>query len=111
MGKRTEPPDPFADYIEWSNNRYNPGHYLGGNIPPYLRRSRLGAKASRRMGISLAISASLGAGLVLIDLASLERGLGLSEIISAALVVLIGCAAVAMFRHSRHKTQQRPSSD
>jgi hypothetical protein len=29
--------DPIARYREWAENRYNPGHWLGGNVPPGLR--------------------------------------------------------------------------
>ena len=110
MGKRTPPRDPFADYVEWSNNRYHPGYYLGGNVPPYLRKSSLGPRASRRMGISLAISASLGLGLLFLALLGAERESGLSMMVSAVSVVLIGCAAVTMFRHSRRKRERQPPS-
>ena len=32
-----DPPDPIADYCEWADNRYNPGHWLGANTPPDTR--------------------------------------------------------------------------
>jgi hypothetical protein len=102
MGKRKRR-DPFADYVEWSNNRYNPGHYLGGNIPPYLRKSSLGPRASRRMATGLAVSAALALGIFLITLAWSEPDFGLSMMLSAGWVVLVSCAAVAMFRNSRRK--------
>jgi hypothetical protein len=104
------PPDPFDYYVEWANNRYNPGYYLGGNIPPYLRKSNLGPRASRRMGICLAISASLGLGLVIVTLPSAEPGFALSTMLSLASVALIFNAAVAMFRNARDKKQQRSLS-
>ena len=34
-----DPPDPAPEYTEWVDHRYDPGYYLGGRIPPYLRRS------------------------------------------------------------------------
>jgi hypothetical protein len=33
MAKRKQWRDPFADYIEWTEHRYDPGYYLGGRIP------------------------------------------------------------------------------
>lgn len=36
MGKRNNKRerDPIAEYREWADNRYNPGHWLGANTPP-----------------------------------------------------------------------------
>lgn len=47
--------DPFADYREWTEHRYDPGHYLGGTIPPHLRRTSLGRRARRRAGVLLMV--------------------------------------------------------
>jgi hypothetical protein len=35
MGKRGRKgsDDPIGDYVEWSNNRYNPGYWLGRRVP------------------------------------------------------------------------------
>jgi hypothetical protein len=54
MAKRNPGGKPFADYKEWAQHRYDPGHYLGGRIAPHLRRSRLGARARRRSALLLA---------------------------------------------------------
>jgi len=90
--------DPIADYIEWTNNRYNPGYYLGGNIPPYLRKSSLGPKARRLAGIALAISAFLGVGSIA-ALLSWTEGFSRAELaLSAAFEVLVTWAAVSMLR-------------
>jgi hypothetical protein len=56
-------PEPFADYLEWAENRLNPGHYLGGNLPPHLRKHSLGPRARRRAGILIAIWALVTFGL------------------------------------------------
>ena len=109
MGKRRARRDPFADYVEWSDNRYNPGYYLGGNLPPYLRTSSLGPRASRRMGIALTISACIGAGTLLVTLPWPEADFGISVMFGAAGVVLTGCAAVAMFRNSQRTKHRLPS--
>lgn len=30
------------EHKEWQDNQYNPGHWLGGNIPPFsLRKNRI----------------------------------------------------------------------
>jgi hypothetical protein len=29
--------DLFGEYREWADNRYNPGHWLGANVPPDTR--------------------------------------------------------------------------
>jgi hypothetical protein len=36
MARRAAFNDPIENYIEWSRNTLNPGHYLGGTIPPDL---------------------------------------------------------------------------
>ena len=60
MAKRKHRPDPIADYIEWTEHRYDPGYYLGGRIPPHLKKFNLGPKGRRNAGILLLISGSLG---------------------------------------------------
>ena len=98
--ERGEPRDPIADYVEWTNNRHNPGHFLGGNIPPYLRKSGLGPRARRLAGLALAGEAVLALGLF--ASAFPWNGLsGLYVVLSAATVALLGWAAVAMFRSAR----------
>ena len=39
MGKREsrDRDDPIGDYTEWANNRYNPGYWLGGRVPPHVK--------------------------------------------------------------------------
>ena len=47
--------DPFADYIEWTEHRYDPGYYLGGRLPPHLRKASLGRRGRRRASVLLVI--------------------------------------------------------
>jgi hypothetical protein len=35
-----QPPDPAPEFTEWQKHMYDRGYYLGGRIPPYLRRRR-----------------------------------------------------------------------
>jgi hypothetical protein len=99
MGKRKRVDDPIADYIEWTQHRYDPGYYLGGNLPPHLRKASLGPKGRRFAGILLGVMA----------LMTLASALGMSafelpilEVIAyAAVVMLIAAAAVKMYRAGR----------
>ena len=107
--RRKERPDPIADYVEWTNNRYNPGYYLGGNIPPYLRKSSLGPKGRRLAGVLLGIFAVLATGSTV---SSLFWGADYSRLQlggSVAVAALIWWAAVTMFR-STHPPPKVPSS-
>jgi hypothetical protein len=48
--------DPIAEYQEWAENRYNPGHWLGANIPPSVKN--LWSTKDRRWLGSLYVLAS-----------------------------------------------------
>ena len=50
--RRKRDDDPIGDYIEWSNNRYNPGYWLGGRVPPHFK-DRLTPKDRRWIGVIL----------------------------------------------------------
>jgi hypothetical protein len=54
---KSEPADPIAEYQEWVENRYNPGHYLGGTLPPAIRRAQtmFTWKEKRVLGFLVAI--------------------------------------------------------
>jgi len=49
--------EPFADQLEWLDNRYNPGYFLGGTIRPELRVASLGWHAKRLAGAFALFSA------------------------------------------------------
>ena len=63
MGKRKRPTeDPLAQYTEWAANRYNPGHWVGGKVPPDVKnlwspkdRRRLGSLYVGTCAIGLAL--------------------------------------------------------
>ncbi len=48
-------PDPIGDYQEWVDNRYNPGHWVGGKIPPFL--DALALTKSQRTAVASAVIA------------------------------------------------------
>jgi len=61
-GKRGER-DPIETYREWAEHRYNPGHWLGANVPPDVRglwsprdRKRLGSLYVGTCAIGMAIA-------------------------------------------------------
>jgi len=106
MVSRKQRRDPFADYIEWTNNRYNPGHYLGGNLPPDLRKSVLGPKARRLSGMMLGISAILGI-VSLLAFGPLLREVSLLQtVLSITVVLLLAAAASSMYRSGRTPRQK-----
>jgi len=104
--------DPLADYIEWTNNRYNPGHYLGGNLPPHLRKASLGPRARRRAGTLLGISALSALG-TLVGLAVSGRVTSVGPgplLLSVVPAVLMLWAAFAMFRSGKRAKPRSPGS-
>ena len=107
-GKRWR--DPFADYVEWTNNRYNPGHYLGGNLPPELRKSAMGPKGRRLAGLMLGVSAVLSFVSLLAFAPFLREFSRVQVVLSVAVVVLIATAALSMYRSgqtARQKTRRQ----
>ncbi len=40
MSKPKEHQDPIAALEEWHDHQYDPGHYIGGKLPPYLLGKR-----------------------------------------------------------------------
>ncbi len=86
--------DPFADYIEWTQHRYDPGYYLGGRLPPHLRRTSLGRRARRLSAVLLGILATSFIATSLPDVAS--RGIWWL-IGTVAIGALVVAAAVRMY--------------
>jgi hypothetical protein len=90
--------DRIADYVEWTENRYNPGYYLGGNIVPHLRKSRLSRRGRRLSGALLAISGFME---VVVSIAFVrvdDSWMKGAALLSVALALLTCWAAVVMFR-------------
>jgi len=91
MAKRKR--DPISDYVDWTKNRYSPGHYLGGNAPPHLHRL-----SSPGLGKAMLLNAVLVAGLALV-LVGWARGN--SEAMLSGLAVVLGRIAFALSRRRR----------
>ena len=75
-----EEPEDFREYREWIENRYNPGHFMGGNLPPYLRPT-----GTRRRGQKL-----LGWGLILLGVVTALYAVPASGLAVRAGQVLFG---------------------
>ena len=88
------PKDPFADYIEWTQHRYDPGYYLGGRIPPHLRRTSLGRRGRRLSAVLLGTVALSFVVMSLPDFASRSVWWSIGTVAIGALMV---AAAVRMY--------------
>jgi uncharacterized membrane protein YfcA len=60
MSEHKDDDDPIGDYVQWTKNRYLPGAYLGGNLPPWLRQSQTSPRTRRRTGLLVLIGAVMG---------------------------------------------------
>jgi ribosomal protein S18 acetylase RimI-like enzyme len=52
-----QPIPAIESYKEWTANRYNPGHYLGGRLEPHIDQLRTGPRGKRVTGLLLGVSA------------------------------------------------------
>ena len=99
MAKRTSRKGPFDDYVEWTQHRYDPGYYLGGNLPPHLRKAALGPKGRRLAGMLLGVAAVATAASALGAIGAVRPPeWPLYGLFYGALFLLTACAAVKMFR-------------
>jgi hypothetical protein len=85
----------IESYKEWSANRYNPGHYLGGRLEPHLDQLRTGPTGKRIAGLLLGVSAAMTTLAVLSSAADLGRG---ESTAMAVIVVVTWVAAIRMYR-------------
>ena len=89
-----EPIPAIESYKEWSANRYNPGHYLGGRLEPHLDQLRTGRRGKRLAGLFLGLSALIAT----VGPLSLVDEFGRFEIIFGFLwTAVIWIAAVRMY--------------
>ena len=112
MGKGRGPKDPFGTYIEWADHRYDPGHYLGGNIPPHLSKSALGPRAQRLSGILLIASGLIGFACLLVPAVTARGELPASLIamdlyVGAAFALLLTATGLAFYRSSKLRPRTR----
>jgi hypothetical protein len=98
MTKRKRRDGPIADYIEWSQHRYDPGYYLGGRLPPHLRKASLGPHARRRAGLFLGVCAAMT---LMVALSDVSIGPRWERFVWAGFALLTAWAAVTMYRSGR----------
>jgi predicted GNAT family N-acyltransferase len=84
----------IESYKEWSANRYNPGHYLGGRLEPHLDQLRTGRRGKRLAGLLIGVSALTAT----VGLLSMVGEFGRFEIVlSLAWAAVIWIAALRMY--------------
>jgi hypothetical protein len=100
MDDERKPDGPIENYIEWSKHRYDPGHYLGGTLPPHLRKNSLGPRARRLSGLFLLFS---GLGSVLLSFAAggVTQYRWLEALLASGWSLLFIAAGLAMLASSR----------
>src|SRR5205085_101979 len=58
MSKKKTRDDPIGDYVEWTEHRYDPGHYTGGRLSPATRSlQRLFSSRDKRVLLAVIIAA------------------------------------------------------
>jgi hypothetical protein len=98
-----KPDGPIENYIEWSKHRYDPGHYLGGTLPPHLRKDSLGPRARRLVGLLLLFS---GLGNVVLTIAAGLETAWMDALLSSGLSLLLIAAGFALLESSRSSSQE-----
>jgi len=93
--KDSDASEPLGAYQEWSEHRYDPRHYLGGNLAPHLDKARLGKSARRKAGQLLALMALMT---ILAAAASWQDSGALERAAWLGLAALTTAAAVRMYR-------------
>jgi hypothetical protein len=88
-------PELLRAYQEWSDHRYDPGHYLGGNIEPHLDRHRLGRRARKKAAVLIAIMAAMSGMATLSGWA--ESGAG-GRMLMVGWTAFVLTAAIRMYR-------------
>jgi hypothetical protein len=106
------PPDPAPEYTEWIQHRYDPGYWLGGRIPPYLKRKQTKHSRGNPHGYMLLLAgatAVASASLFLKDVP--DRLVFVQTMLITALIGLSVFAGLRLIRGpNRHDGQQTESS-
>jgi hypothetical protein len=90
-----QPIPAIESYKEWSANRYNPGHYLGGRLAPHLDQLRIGPKGKRFAGLLLGVAAIQATASLIASVAGFGTD---GALIGLAVAVVAWIAAIRMYR-------------
>ena len=90
-----QPIPAIESYKEWSANRYNPGHYLGGRLAPHLDQLRIGPKGKRFAGLLLGVAAVQATASLIASVAGFGTD---GALIGLAVAVVAWIAAIRMYR-------------
>ena len=92
---KEHPSEYLNDLEEWQNHQYDPGHYLGGNLPPQLKYG-LGTVGGKYLGVLLLIIGVMsGIGTIF----SLVEGTG--SLIGLLLFILFITAGITLLMGGR----------
>lgn len=96
--KRNHPPEFLNDLQEWQEHQYDPGHYLGGNLPPQTKYATVN-QGGKAFGIILLILGSISAVTVI---GSMLFGAGSSALFGLGYSILLLAVGVKLLtRHRR----------
>lgn len=92
--KEKHPSEYLNDQEEWQQHQYDPGHYLGGNLPPQIKYS-LGTRGGKYLGILF-----LGFGIVsaIVGILPIIKGSGtdLLGLVLSIILVLAGLRLITL---------------
>lgn len=88
MAKHHPPGDPFREWREIQDHRYDPGHWLGGNIDPMYRRRRNGNPSGYYMIVGGAMG--LGAGAAYLRAGGWYMAYGISALLIGVIMLIAG---------------------
>lgn len=96
MSEEKEHPSEYLnDLEEWQNHQYDPGHYLGENLPPQLKNG-LGTVGGKYLGVLfLIIGVMSGIGTIF----SLVKGTG--DLVGLFVFILFITAGITLLRGRR----------
>jgi hypothetical protein len=97
MAKRHRPRDPFAEWREIQDHRYDPGHWLGGNIDPMYRRRRNGNPSGYLMIVGGALAMGAGTSALRGDAWNIAHGIVV--LLAGVVLMIVGKRLLAKTPH------------
>ena len=101
MKKRKKEKDAIDRITEWQQNQYDPGHYLGGNLPPILKNP---AKP-KWIGISTIITGIIILIVIIFNDVYAQNNNAVSNIIGLTIVAFFFWIGYGFIKKERVKTK------